>query len=330
MENFRIGIIGAGHIAEKMSATITAMDGTEAYAVASRDKCRADEFASRHGFAKSYGSYEELADDPMVQLIYVATPHSFHYRHVMMCLAKGKPVLCEKSFMLNAVQAREAINMSRRKGVFLAEAMWTRYVPARKILKELLDGGAIGKPALLTAHLSYPVAWKERITRPELGGGALLDLGVYCVNFALMNFGDDISDINSVCTKSADGMDMTENITFFYNDGRTAVLTSSVLCADDRQGIIRGDKGYIVVDNINNPMRIDLFDKNHSPVRSYEMPPQITGFEYEVEACMDAIRNGKIEVGQMPHCEIMKVMEIMDRIRDGLGIRFPEETKSFQ
>lgn len=328
MDNFRIGIIGAGHIAEKMSATIAGMSGAEAYAVASRDFGKAEGFARKWGFTKAYGSYEELADDPLVELIYVATPHSFHHRHVMMCLEKGKPVLCEKSFMLNASEAGEAIAMSVEKGVFLAEAIWTRYMPSRKILKDIIGSGAIGVPSLLTAHLSYPVAYKERIMKPELGGGALLDLGVYCINFALMNFGSDISDIVSACTKSETGMDMTDNITFLYRDGRTAVLTSSALCADDRQGIIRGDNGYIVADNINNPLRIDLYDKGHDLVRRYSVPEQITGFEYEVQACIDAVRAGKTEVPDMPHSEIMKVMEIMDRLRAEWGIRFPGEAQA--
>lgn len=327
MEKFRIGIIGAGHIAEKMAATIAGMDNAEAYAVASRELGKARDFADRWGFTKAYGSYEELADDPLVELIYVATPHSLHHRHVMMCLEKGKPVLCEKAFMLNASEAKEAIGLARSRGVFLAEAIWTRYMPSRRYIKKIIDSGEIGVPSLLTAHLSYPVSHKERIIRPELGGGALLDLGVYCINFALMNFGDNISEITSVCTKSETGMDMTDNITIAYRDGRTAVLTSSALCADDRQGIIRGDRGYIVVDNINNPLHIELYDRSHELVRTYDMPPQITGFEYEVQACMDAIKAGKTEPEAMPHSEITKVMEIMDSLRADWGVRFPGEEK---
>ncbi|MCM1178502.1 MAG: Gfo/Idh/MocA family oxidoreductase [Clostridium sp.] len=325
MERFRIGIIGAGHIAEKMSATLRGMDNVEAYAIASRDKEKAEEFAAKWGFAKSYGCYEELAEDPLVQLIYVATPHSFHYSHVRMCLEKGKPVLCEKSFMLNTREAMDVISLSHENGIFLAEAIWTRYLPSRRIIDDIIGSGAIGKPVLLTAHLGYPVAWKDRIMCPELGGGALLDLGVYCINFALMNFGDDVERIISTCTKSMTGVDLTDNIVFIYRDGRTAILTACAECADDRQGIIRGENGYVVVDNINNPLRIDVYDKLHVLKESHGVPEQITGFEYEVQACIDAIEAGKIETEAMPHSEIIKVMEIMDSLRADWGVHFPGE-----
>lgn len=313
---FKIGIIGAGHIAEKMAATINGMENVEAYAIASRNIEKAEEFAAERGFTKAYGSYSELLEDPDVQLVYIATPHSFHFPHVKMCMEKGKPVLCEKSFMLDSNEAGQVIAMSRERNVFLAEAIWTRYMPSRRILKDIIDSGTIGTPHMLTAHLSYPVAHKERIVRPELGGGALLDLGVYCINFALMNFGDEIDRIESSCLKSGSGMDMTEQISLYYKDGRTAFLTSSVMCADDRQGIIRGDKGYVIVDNINNPLKIEVYDKMHNMIDSYDMPEQITGFEYEVQACIDAIAEGKTEPADMPHDEILKVIGIMDRIRE--------------
>ena len=178
MEKFKVGIIGAGYIAEKMAYTLGKMDSAQAYAIASRSLEKAQKFAREHGVSKAYGSYEELAEDPQVQLIYVATPHSLHFQHVKMCLEKGKPVLCEKSFMLDRKQAEEVVAISREKGVFLAEAIWTRYMPFRKTVKDLIDSGKIGKPMMITAHLGYPVADRERIIRPELGGGALLDLGV--------------------------------------------------------------------------------------------------------------------------------------------------------
>ena len=259
MENFRVGIIGAGHIAEKMAWTLTQMQGAEPYAVASRSLDKAQCFGSKYGFRKAYGSYEELLDDPQVELVYVATPHSFHHRHVRMCLEKGKPVLCEKAFMLNRAQAEDVINLAREKKIFLAEAIWTRYEPSRRILEDIIASGEIGTPTFLKASLSYPVADKERLRKAELGGGALLDLGVYCINFALMNFGSDIESIRSSCIKNEEGMDMQETFTFQYKDGRTAMLAASVLCADDRQGIVSGEKGYVIADNINNPLRFDIY-----------------------------------------------------------------------
>jgi predicted dehydrogenase len=325
MEKFRIGIIGAGHIAEKMAWTLTQMPETQPYAVASRSLEKAQAFGQKYGFEKAYGSYEELLEDPMVELVYVATPHSHHHAHVRMCLEKGKAVLCEKAFMLNRAQAEDVINLAKEKNVFLAEAIWTRYEPARQILDEIIASGEIGTPTFLKASLSYPVEDKERVRKPELGGGALLDLGVYCINFALMNFGSEIVKIHSTCRKNAEGVDVQESFTFQYKNGRTAMLAASVLCADDRQGIISGEKGYVIADNINNPLRFDIYRRGAELVRSVQVPQQITGFEYQVRACIEAIRAGKIEPDAMPHSEILKVLEIMDTLRNEWGVVFPDE-----
>ena len=325
MERFRVGIIGAGHIAEKMAWTLTQMTEAEPYAVASRSLEKAEAFAEKYGFSKAYGSYEDILDDPMVELVYVATPHSFHHAHVSMCLEKGKPVLCEKAFMLNRAQAEDVINLARENKVFLAEAIWTRYEPAREILDGLIASGEIGTPTFLKASLSYPVEGKERVRTAALGGGALLDLGVYCINFALMNMGSDIEKITTTCRKNEEGVDVQETFTFQYRDGRTAMLAASVLCADDRQGIISGDKGYIIADNINNPLRFDIYRRGAELVRSVEVPQQITGFEYQVRACIEAIRSGKIEPDAMPHSEILRVLEIMDTLRKEWGVEFPDE-----
>ena len=308
-----------------MAWTLTQMPEAEAYAVASRSIEKAQYFLDKYGFQKAYGSYEELIDDPQVELIYIATPHSFHHRHVRMCLEKGKPVLCEKAFMLNKAQAQDVIDLARENNVFLAEAIWTRYEPSRRILDEIIASGEIGTPTFLKASLSYPVANKERLRKAELGGGALLDLGVYCINFALMNFGSDIESIKSTCIRNEEGMDMQESFTFQYKDGRTAMLAASVLCADDRQGIVSGEKGYVIADNINNPLRFDIYRRGAEHVRTVEVPQQISGFEYQVQACIDAIRAGKIEPDAMPHDEILRVLEIMDGLRKEWGVEFPDE-----
>lgn len=324
---FRIGIIGAGHIAEKMAATINGMPDVEAYAVASRQYGKAEAFAGRFGFTRAYGSYEELVEDPAVDLVYVATPHSLHYDHVRLCLSHGKAVLCEKAFMANAREAEEVTRMSEENNVFLAEAIWTRYMPFQKTVREIIDSGAIGRPMMLSAHLGYPVASKERIMRPELGGGALLDLGVYALNFALMMFGTDISRMTSSCMKSDTGVDLQNSIILEYSDGMIADLQSTALCASDRQGIVCGDRGYIVCDNINNMLKAELYDAGHTLIGTYNAPAQITGFEYQVQACIDAIREGMIETPYMPHSESIRVMRIMDSLRSSWGVRFPNDSK---
>ena len=243
-----------------------------------------------------------------------------------MCLERGKAVLCEKAFTANAAEAEELIRLSQSKGIFLAEAIWTRYMPFSRTIAEIAAGGAIGTPHMLSAHLGYPVGTVERILRPELGGGALLDLGVYTLNFASMCFGEEIARIDSACTLSETGVDLQESITLRFADGRMAILQATALCANDRQGIICGDKGYIVVDNINNPLHATLHAPDHTVVRTYDAPPQITGFEYQVQACIDAIGEGRIETPYMPHSESLRIMRIMDGLRRQWGVTFPNDT----
>lgn len=327
MERLRVGIIGAGHIARKMGYTLREMEDAEPYAVASRNLENAQGFADEWGFAKAYGSYDELIDDPNVDLIYIATPHSHHYGQARMCLERGKPVLCEKAFTANAREAEVLIRLSQEKQVFITEAMWTRYMPFSKTIREIVDSGMLGRVMMLTANIGYPIHWKERIAKPELCGGALLDIGVYPINFALMTFGDDISGITSACVKGVSGVDLQSSITFIYRNHRMAVLQMTAFCANDRQGIISGDKGYVIIDNINNPQQALVYSANHEEMACYTCPPQITGFEYQVRASAEAIRAGRIETEDMPHAETLRVMHMLDDLRSEWGVRYPMDDR---
>ena len=240
-----------------------------------------------------------------------------------MCLERGKPVLCEKAFTANAREAEALIRLSQEKQVFITEAMWTRYMPFSKTIREIVDSGMLGRVMMLTANIGYPIHWKERIAKPELCGGALLDIGVYPINFALMNFGDDISGITSACVKGVSGVDLQSSITFIYRNHRMAVLQMTAFCANDRQGIISGDKGYVIVDNINNPQQALVYSANHEEMACYTCPPQITGFEYQVRASAEAIRAGRIETEDMPHAETLRVMHMLDDLRSEWGVRYP-------
>lgn len=322
-QKLKVGILGAGHIAQKMATTLMGMKEAELYAVAARELSRAEQFADEFHAQKAYGNYEALADDPDIDLIYIATPHSHHFGPARMCLLKGKPVLCEKAFTANAREAEELIRIAQEKQVFLAEAIWTRYMPFSRTIRELTGSGIIGKPMMLTASLGYPIAHKERIVRLELCGGALYDLGVYPINFALMTFGNDLEKITSTCMKNEAGVDMQNSITFTYRDGRMAVMQTTAFCASDRQGIISGDKGYLVIDNINNPQQAVVYNTDHQETGRYTCPPQITGFEYQVLEAAEAIRQGAIEPASMPHAETLRVMRMLDSLRQEWGIRFP-------
>lgn len=322
-QKLKVGILGAGHIAQKMATTLMGMKEAELYAVAARELSRAEQFANEFHAQKAYGNYEALADDPDIDLIYIATPHSHHFGPARMCLLKGKPVLCEKAFTANAREAEELIRIAQEKQVFLAEAIWTRYMPFSRTIRKLTESGIIGKPMMLTASLGYPIAHKERIVRLELCGGALYDLGVYPINFALMTFGNDLEKITSTCMKNEAGVDMQNSITFTYRDGRMAVMQTTAFCASDRQGIISGDKGYLVIDNINNPQQAVVYNTDHQETGRYTCPPQITGFEYQVLEAAEAIRQGAIEPASMPHAETLRVMRMLDSLRQEWGIRFP-------
>lgn len=322
----KVGILGAGNIARSMAAALGGLDqSVEAWAVASRDLGKAREFAEKWGFQKAYGSYEELAEDPEVDLIYIATPHSHHYEHARLCVEHGKAVLVEKAFTVNARQARELIRLARERKVLVAEAIWTRYMPSREMISGLVESGVIGRVTSLSANLGYLVGDVERMRKPELAGGALLDLGVYPINFAMMVFGDEIREVSSACVKTETGVDSQDSITLIYEDGKAAFLYATMLAQTDRQGVINGDKGYIEVQNINNCEEIRVFDLERKMTARYEVPPQINGYEYEVLACREALEKGEIECPQMPHSEIIRVMEIMDGIRESWGIHFPGE-----
>jgi predicted dehydrogenase len=203
--------------------------------------------------------------------------------------------------------------------------MWIRYLPLRNKLAEVLASKVIGEATMLQANLGYNVAAKDRISKPELGGGALLDLGVYCLNFASMVFGNDVTDIAAICSFNELGVDMQDSITLRYRDGRLAVLNATALSLTDRSGVIYGTKGYIVVDNINNYEKITVYDRDHKKVASYDRPRQITGYEYEIEACVRALSEKWIECPEMPHSETLKMLNMMDFIRKSQNIRFPGE-----
>ncbi len=321
----KIGILGTGGIAHSVAPAWLALPEIECYAAASRTPGKAAQFAEEFGFQKVCTSYEAMLFDPEVELVYVATPHSHHYEHMMLCLEYGKHVICEKAFTMNARQAKQIRQTAREKGVYVAEAIWTRYMPSRQIIQQVLDSGIIGKANTLTANLSYVIGGVRRITDPALAGGALLDISVYGINFALMHFGDDIARVESSVQFTDTGVDAMETITIFYKDGRMAVLTHSIYCRSDRKGIIHGDKGYMVVENINNPQSVHVYDLNDELVACYDVPAQVNGYEYEFAEAVRCIGEGKLESDSMPMDETVKVMEFMDSLRKQWGVVYPQE-----
>ena len=189
----------------------------------------------------------------------------------------------------------------------------------------MIDSKVIGEAKTLTANLGYVIDGVPRLQDPALAGGALLDVGVYTINFALMVFGKEIEKISSNCTYTKSGVDEQNSITIQYKDGRVAHLNSSMVSMSDRKGIIYGTKGFLVIENINNYESITVYDDARKKVAFYKAPKQISGYEYEVEASMKAIQDGKFECSQMPHSEILFVMRLMDDLRREWKIKFPFE-----
>lgn len=323
-----VGILGAGGIASSMAGTVGRMDNACCEAIASRSLAKAQKFADKWKVKKAYGSYEEMLDDPAVELVYIATPHSHHYAHAKLALEHGKHVLCEKAFTVNAAQAEELFRIAKEKRLLITEALWTRYQPMRGIINEVLDSGIIGRPWLLSANLNYLISQVSRLKEPSLAGGALLDVGVYPLNFAAMVFGNDPVSITGTAVLNENGLDTQENITLTYSDGRMAVLHAGMMGLSDRRGIVCCDNGFLEVTNINNPSQLSVYDKDRRLILSRQAPPQISGYEYEVEACMKAISEGALECPDMPHSETLSIMKWMDGLRAQFGVRYPAEIEA--
>lgn len=322
-DKLRVGIIGTGWIAEKAAITLNGTECCEALAVGSRSQEKADEFAAKWGIPKAYGSYTELIADPDIDLVYVGTPHSHHFDVTKEALQAGKPCLVEKAFMANHRQAKEIVNLAHERKVFLAEAIWTRYQPVVKMVRDLMAEGRIGTPRLLTATLGYSMGEKPRIMRPDLCGGALLDLGVYALNFVRMFFPADIVSMESQCVKSKTGMDLTNAISLVLSDGMLCNLQSSAACVGDNIGVIAGTEGNLIIDNINNPQQITVNGPDRTYIETIHVPKQITGYEYQFVACRQALIDGLLEPREMPHAETLYIMELMDGLRRKWDVRYP-------
>jgi predicted dehydrogenase len=322
-EKLRIGIIGAGWIAEKAAITLNGLTECECYAIASRSLEKAEAFANQWNVTRAYGSYAELLADPNVDLVYVATPHSHHYDVTRQALLADKPCLVEKAFMANYRQSKEIVDLAHERKIFLAEAIWTRYQPVVKIVRDLINSGRIGTPRLVTATLGYSMGEKLRIMQPDLCGGALLDLGVYALNFVRMFFPADIISMESTCVKSKTGMDLTNAMTLVLSDGVLCNLQSSAACVGDNIGVIAGTEGNLIIDNINNPQKITVNGPDRTYIETIHVPQQITGYEYQFIACRQALIDGLLEPCEMPLEETLYIMALMDGLRKEWGVKYP-------
>jgi len=322
-----VAILGAGNIARAMATALAGIkDEVRLYAVASRSYDKAKAFAEKWGFDKAYGSYGELAKDEAVDLIYVATPHSEHFANTMLCLENGRNCLVEKAFCGNKVQAEKLIETARAKKLLLAEAMWTRYQPSRKVINNIIADGKIGKVSYVESDFSVPIPGVERMVNPALAGGALLDLGVYSLTVPAMFVGTDVLKVREEIIKAETGVDKTTTVYLTYKNGVIAKAKCSFVDSESNYAKIVGDKGYMVFGPINVPEKIEIFDNEGVLAETVIPEIRVNGYEYQVLECKQAILAGKTEPVSMPHSETLKIMGWMDSIRAHGGVIYPFET----
>lgn len=322
----RFSILGAGHIAGKtaLAASFLASKGKISLrAVASREKTRAEEFAAKFGFEKSFGSYRELAEDPETDLVYIATPNTFHARHALLCLENGKHVLCEKPFTANEAEAQEVFAVARRHGLFCGEAMWMRFLPASRAIENAVRAGDIGQPRLIEADFAIPVSNKERIKDPALGGGALLDLGIYPLAFALQHFGTDWKTVSGVSTLLPSGVDDQSSFCLTWEDGRLAALAASATAARGASGRIAGSCATIEVPQLVRCEGFRIVPFAGGQAREFSFPFDCNGYEYEIAAAASAVENGLPECTEAPRQATLSALRAMDALRASWGVRFP-------
>jgi predicted dehydrogenase len=325
MDKIRWGILGTGVIAHKFATGLKSAPEAELVAVGSRTQATADKFGDEFGAPHRHASYEALANDPEVDVIYVSTPHSLHKANTLLCLNAGKAVLCEKPFAINAVETEAMIQLARQKGLFLMEAMWTRYLPAVIKTRQLIADGVLGEIRMLQADFCFRTEFEPqgRLFNPELGGGALLDAGVYPVSFASMIFGPP-AQITSLAQLGQTGVDEQSAYLFRYGQGQLALLASAVRTETASEATMLGTKGRIRLRGpIYCPTRLTLTLNGQDEV--IDAPLVGNGYNYETVEVMNCLRADQMESQTMPLDETLQVMKTMDQIRAQWGLKYPME-----
>jgi len=323
----KIGVIGAGHIANRFSEAVQKSNsGGLLEAIASRDIKKAKEYQKKYGFNKAYGDYQSLYLDKDIDLIYVATPHAFHYEQMMEILDYGKHIICEKSFTLNALQAKEVFNKAKEKKLFVMEAMWTRFLPTIIKVNELIKVGIIGDVKYLTADFSIRaiVNKEHRLRNLSLGGGALLDLGIYPLTLAKMILGKSNNYSLEYELDEITGVDIRETIKLEYIDSY-AILKSGFKEKLPEKAVVFGTNGKIVINEFYQATKAVFYDKDDSMIKIIHKPFEVNGFEYEIKSAIQSIEDGLIENSIMPHQETIEILELMDDLRNKMNLKYPKE-----
>ncbi len=322
----RFGIIGAGKIAHRFAQAAIGVNET-IQAIASRDLEHAKAFQELYHIPSAYGTYQELFQDPMVDIVYIATPHGFHFEHMMAALEWDKHILCEKAFTLNAKQAKQVFELANRKKRFCMEAMWTRFLPVIQEVKLWVEQDLIGEIIQIDATFTFPAHLHEqsRLIDPRLGGGALLDIGIYPITIANLFLGKPLT-IESSCKKASSGVDISNQITFTYPQAE-ANLISSFTDEECVEAFIYGSKGYIQIPSFNGAQTAILFDRNHKIIKEFEHKHVVNGLEYEIFETVRQIKKKALESPLMSQEDTLEVLRQMDEIRASWNLQYPQESR---
>jgi predicted dehydrogenase len=320
----RWGILSTGGIATSFVEDLRLLPDAEVAAVGSRSAGAAEAFAARHGIPRAYGTWAELAADPDVDVIYVATPHAGHYPATQVCLSAGKAVLCEKPFTLDRATSAELIDIARKRDVFLMEAMWTRCNPAIRRALEVIADGAIGEVTTVQADFGVagPFPPEHRMRARALGGGALLDLGVYPVTIAHLFLGAP-DHVAAWARLTDEGVDENTGIVFGYDSGAVAALTCGMVGATPVAGSITGTHGRI---ELTPPAFVPSgFTLHRAGAEPEPVPAPFPGrgYQYEAAEVQRCLRAGALESPLVPHSATLEIMGLLDEIRAQIGVEYP-------
>jgi len=320
--SFNWAILAPGKIAGKFADDLKYVDGAVVHAVASRSAERAFEFAKKHKAAHAVGDYKELINIPDIDCVYVASPHTYHYEHTMLCLEAGLNVLCEKPFAMHTRQVKEMVSLAKAKNVFLMEAMWTRFFPFMREVDHLLKKKVIGKIRSLNADFGFEAAYdpKSRLFDKALGGGALLDIGIYPIFMALYHFGYP-DKITANADFAPTGADQSDHILFEYRDGRSAKLHATIMKVTDCKCIIRGDLGGINVHPRFHESKSISYQIN-GVEKTIDCGFEGRGYRWEVEHVQQCINNGLMESPIMNHAFSVQLIKLLDQVAKIIGLEY--------
>ena len=321
----RWGILGLGSIADKFATGLQSLVDAELVAVGSRSQEKADRFGGQFNAPNRHASYEALASDPAVDAVYIATPHPMHVEDALLCLNAGKAVLCEKPFTINAAQAERVVQVAREKKIFLMEAMWTRFFPLMSRVRELIATGVIGEVRMLQADFGFRAGIDpaSRLFSPALGGGGLLDVGVYPISLASMIFGTP-NQVTGLAHIGETGVDEQAGLVLAYDAGRLAVLSTGVRINTPQAATILGTDGQI---KIQAPwwQPSAMTVSSGSKTEDVTLPFESNGYQYEAQEVARCLRAGKTESDLLPLDETLQIMRTLDTLRGQWGLKYPME-----